>query len=260
MDKIHFYEQNLSFRKTDTFDKLTIDDYKEVSDKFIKFIDELTSIDKKNDKKMWIYLSLGGAYNDENENFCLENQLFPNLYYLDDYEPIYIALDNFGYSKNVDSYKKENTHIFNMYWFDNYKPLVDSFEKLIKYIKKTKGMLICINFCKYINFKSPVFTNLPSLFYKDYANDDSFVNYNKIYFKGSKIKFHLSNIKHNRCLYLDWGGENKLYLLGYNNPFLKRKLSVLITNISDLENLEKDTPTLSNEIHFNIDKLFLDIF
>jgi hypothetical protein len=266
MNNIFYYEQMSRFKNSINLDDLTDEDYMKNSKLFIEFVDKLLL--KK--QKTWIYLSIGGCYsNKENKNFCINNQLLPTFNYLDDYEPIYIGIDNFNYmeKEEFEKYNKvDHIYLFNMYWIDTYKPLVDCLYKLFEYNIKSKGIIICTNFCKYKMFRSPIFPNLISLFYNDYDLNEFKNIYSRIFFSGIKIDKHTEYIKKNRCIFLEWEGlisENnkKLYLVGYNNEFTRinfKGTPTLIQNITDLSG----TPSayeFTNQIYFNIDQLLFDI-
>ena len=260
MNPFHYFEQCSKYKKDD-FKDLNEHDYNLNSEKLIVFIDELI----KSKKKYWIYLSLGGCYGDkEKKDFNINNQILPELQYLEEYTPIYIALDNFNYMP-IDEFNKyneeDNINLFNMYWFDDDTNLISSFIELMKYNIDSNGVIICANYCKYKVYPSPLFSNLISIFYQDYTTNYEFENkYNQIYFSGIKMKKHIKYIEKNRAIFLEWGGFSckdnlNLYLVGSNNLIYKNNKDKinLIQHVSDIENFTK-----SNEVYFNISKLIFD--
>lgn len=255
-DTIQFYEQMGSFKKfkDEQLHDLDDSDCAVICENFINLIDKI--IDSHT--KYCIYISIGG--------YSSNYQLFPKINHTDDYQTIYIGIDNFNYmsSELFNKYNSED-HIFllNMYWIDTYMPLINSLRKLICYNIETNGIIICANYCKYRAFSSPIFRNLISLFYsKDLKKSDSLKDiYNQIFIIGIRMKTHIDAVSRNRCIYLDWRGyieddrNTKMCLVGYNNTFFGRKTNLLKNQLTSFEHMKNFTNTW--EVYFNISQLNL---
>ena len=147
MNNIEYYEQMSAFKKFDgtKLCDLTDEDKCAMTTDFIQFIRKIIA----SDKKYWIYLSIGGSYTEESDS----NQLFPELNYKEDYEALYIGIDNFSRinKEQYDNYNmKDHIFLFNMYWLDNYQPLLKIMRELIQYNIQKSGVLICGNFCRQV--------------------------------------------------------------------------------------------------------------
>ena len=176
--------------------------------------------DDEEEPEYIFYLSIGGnpeVPNGENVTNQLF-QLFPNLTVKPGAKIYYVGIDNFSKIKKVIDYKKADglieVKLFNMFWLDDCQTLIESLKILVDFNSENDKCLgtICINFAKFKNVVSPVFSNLANIFPK-FANQMQLITHK-----------YFDDIKEKKAVYMHSFGfkniEEKTKNPGKNNIVL----------------------------------------